>query len=113
MPKDVIKLDSGLEITNVKPYFDYTGSYLSHFEATASREPTHAEMKQLEADHKIVCFTICNYPMGGAPTGWDEQNQRMAVREFSLPSPSKLIAFYFLFVSLFCIGVVVFGILGK
>ena len=60
-----------LEIKDIKPYLDVTGSYNGYYEGTMNRPPTQKEMKILEKDWKVVNFTGCFHGMGGAPLGWD------------------------------------------
>lgn len=45
-----------LIVTDFRPYFDVSGSYLDHLEATVNRSPTHGEMEILYA-RKIVCVS--------------------------------------------------------
>ncbi len=47
-----------LEVTNVRSYFDWTGSYMEHFEADVNREPTFQESEELRIERKIVCVTV-------------------------------------------------------
>jgi hypothetical protein len=65
-----------LVISEIEPYFDFTGSYMDHYEGKMNREPTSLEMKTLKRDYKVVSLTGCFCPEG-SPLGWDEQNQRM------------------------------------
>jgi len=51
-----LTLPSGLTVTNFDRYFDVTGSYMDHYQATANREPTPDEMEEL-FKYKIVCVT--------------------------------------------------------
>ena len=70
-----------LVVSDIEPYLDVTGSFNSHLQGTVNRMPTSKEMKFLRENHKIVSFHGCFAPMGGAPLGWDEQNQRRAGKD--------------------------------
>ena len=67
MPEDIQIGD--LVVTKIERYFDESGSYMDHFQATANRQPTHSEMKMLADQYKVVCVTSCEHESYSMPSG--------------------------------------------